>query len=94
MTVYELERRMIPTEELDNTFQDGVPKCIEDALGQPWGEFLKEGIPTGIGHTEETGWFILMSGQGPFIFWIEKEDQGVYRNANDGRRDEWVPKKS
>ena len=32
---------------------------------------IAEGISTGIGWLEGTGFFILMTGQGPFIAWME-----------------------
>jgi len=86
MTVYELERHMIPW---DGNNPPEVPQIVIDALGEPLEQAVKSG-PIGVGHTEETGWFILMSGQGPFIFWMEKEDEGQYSQANDGRRDAWV----
>jgi hypothetical protein len=87
-TVYELEHKILPEEEWGN-----IPQIVSDALGEPWEEAAKS-VPLGIGHTEETGWFIVMSGQGPFIFWMEKEDEGTYGHANDGRRDHWTRKHS
>jgi hypothetical protein len=46
---------------------DVPDECRKTAL-----QCNSEGIPTAVGHTEETGWFVLCSGQGPMIAWIEK----------------------
>jgi hypothetical protein len=81
--VYELEKFAYPPERWSE-----VPQCVVDVLGKSLEEASKE-VPLSIGHTPETGWFILMSGQGPFIFWIE--NPGEYQTANDGRRDSWTP---
>lgn len=82
--VYDLENHLLPKE-----IWDKAPRCVHDALGQPLNEACAE-VPIAIGRTTLTGWFILMSGQGPFIYWLEYEDRGVYGNASDGRRDRWT----
>jgi len=82
--VYDLEKHAL-TEEILNK----VSPCVHDALGQPLEDACAE-VPITVGHTTLTGWFILMSGQGPFIYWLEYEDRGVYGNAPDGRRDRWT----
>jgi hypothetical protein len=46
---------------------DVPDECRKTAL-----QCNSEGIPTAVGYTEETGWFVLCSGQGPMIAWIEK----------------------
>lgn len=84
MFVYELEKHLISKEKWGI-----VPQKVIDALGEPLEEAVKSG-PVGVGYTKETGWFILMCGQGPFIFWLERESEGEYKNASDGRREQWT----
>lgn len=74
--VFELEKHLIRA----------VRNC-GDPAGPPWEEETLAHFPEkyqdelrhpelygsiGIGHTEKTGWFILGTGQGPFIIWTEK----------------------
>lgn len=88
VSVYELEKHLMPRSEWDSIpleahamFREVLNESLEDAC--------KCG-GVGVGHTEETGWFILMSGQGPFIAWMEHESRGTYRMSSDGRQDLWV----
>lgn len=85
INVYKLEKKLIPP----NKWNEVPKQLIEEALKQPLNEASKE-VPLGIGYTEETGWYILMSGQGPFIFWMENEDKGFYSLSQDGRCDRWT----
>lgn len=88
ISVYELERQMISSSEWDKIPQE-AHEMFKEVLHESLEDACKSG-PTGVGYTEETGWFILMSGQGPFIFWMENEDHGSYSMAPDGRRDRWT----
>lgn len=58
-----LESFTIPTEQ----WSTAPPKAQEEAK-----ESSSEGIPTAIAHHPEWGWFVLHSGQGPYIAWQEK----------------------
>lgn len=70
--VFELEKHMISPSE----WSEKIPSHVIEQLGVKTAEEVieesKRGGPIGFGYTEETGWYILMSGQGPFVFWIEK----------------------
>lgn len=88
LSVYDLERLALPPERWHV-----IPRCVETALGQSVEEASSE-VPLCVGHLEITGWFIVMSGQGPFIFWMEKEENGTYGYATDGRRDHWYPEEN
>lgn len=83
-SVFDLEKKL-------NSIDVVVPKVVEDALGGSFSEACKSG-PVGFGYTEETGYFILMSGQGPFIFWLEKELEGTYITNSIGSRIGWERK--
>ena len=74
--VYELEKHLVS----DST---KVPQYVINQLGEDAEEEIKH-YPIAFGYTKETGWYILMSGQGPFIFWMEKEQRIV--QAENGRR--------
>ena len=62
MNIFELEKHLIPFTE----WEEKVPKFVRDMVD------LDDGQPTGIGYTEKTGWYILGTGQGPFVVWMEK----------------------
>jgi len=60
----DLEEYMMKTEKIDWKKVPAEAKEIYD-------DGIKERIPTGIGHHEKHGWFVLMSGQGPMIAYIQ-----------------------
>lgn len=67
--VFELEKLMLPDYENDAS----IPAHVKT-------EALKahnEGIPTGVGHHPDTGWFIIHAGQGPYIAWTERGPSGA-----------------
>jgi hypothetical protein len=33
----------------------------------------EEGFPTGVGHNKDIGWFVLQTGQGPFVAYSERK---------------------
>jgi hypothetical protein len=71
MNVFDLEKHLIPPnkwyyhrEKLDpNVLQD-----LENCLIDPW----SSGGNMGLGYTEDTGYYVLFSGQGPGVAWMEK----------------------
>ena len=40
---------------------------------EKWALLHDESGPIGLGFTPETGYYIIASGQGPFVVWMEKE---------------------
>ncbi len=50
------------------SFYNQMPKECKKIVDNP----KEQGGPTGIGLSHSTGWFILGTGQGPFLIWSEK----------------------
>ena len=65
MRVADLEKKTIDPDRWDE-----APPLIRLMAQESSGE----GIPTAIGHDEVTGWFILQTGQGPFVSFAERPD--------------------
>ena len=42
------------------------------------------GYPVGIGHRDDVGWFILGTGQGPYVIWLENEDNWKSGHLENG----------
>ena len=58
-----LEGLLIPTLDWDNP---EVPAAARDLAKAE----TAEGVPTGIAHCPEQGWFVIQtSGQGPYVIW-------------------------
>lgn len=64
--VFALEKHLINYNEW-LLHENNIPKEKWDILMD------KESGPTGLGYTDETGYYILGTGQGPFVIWMEKE---------------------
>ena len=62
MNVFKLEKYLIPPERWNGE----VPNFVRDKINP------EDDSPIGFGYTKETGWFILGTGQGPFLIWKEK----------------------
>ena len=62
-TPMDLEKYLIPVDQ----WQDAPPDVRRMAE-----EGHKEGIPVGVGWCIERGWFILHTGQGPYIAWAQR----------------------
>lgn len=63
----ELEDHLIPPAEWKDRYEEMPLECkkiVDD----------DEDIPIGIGYKEGKGWFVLASGQGPFVVWQEWND--------------------
>lgn len=74
--VFELEKSLIPSENWNARYKDMHPKC-QDLVREMELDPFSQGGPIGIGFREDTGWFILCSGQGPFIHWIENDEEKI-----------------
>ena len=68
---FALERYLIPPDEWDDS---GAPRAVMDIVT----EETDAGVSAGIGYHPEKGWFVLESGQGPFIVW------STWTNTNGG----------
>ena len=71
-----IEKHMIDPDEWDYC---GAP----DELLIPTKSESDAGYPTGIAHHPKYGWFGLGSGQGPFIWWSEINDEEFKKLVND-----------
>lgn len=69
--VWKLEEDLMPIEFWDD-YEHNFPDHVQKELG-----FSRLGMsaPIGIGWNEDTGWFCLCSGQGPFMAWSEKGEE-------------------
>ena len=67
MDIFELERNMI-------SFKDWKKLVPEHIYNEYLAPEVNEGCPIGCGYTKETGWFVIGSGQGPFLIFKEKSD--------------------
>lgn len=47
-----------------------LPKYLHDGLVK---EYLKPSGPIGVAWTEKTGWVGLAGGQGPFVWYVQKD---------------------
>lgn len=61
INVFELEKKLIKHDDFSNY---NIPKEVLDIYNDS-----EESGPTGIGYDDEIGFFILGSGQGPFLIW-------------------------
>lgn len=64
----ELENFLIPD------FYKNIPEDFPYHAKKLLNDSIKEGIPSAAGYHEKYGYFILMSGQGPMIAWIQYEE--------------------
>lgn len=62
--VFKLEKHLISPEKWTDEIIGIFPKEIQEDL-------RAKDYPIGIGYYEETGWFCLASGQGPYIVWMQ-----------------------
>ena len=67
----ELEEELISPDKWDNKLLDKIPREISDDIKNE-----TTGGPTGIGYREDVGYFVIGCGQGPFIIWLEKDNEG------------------
>ena len=67
MDPFELESFLIPSDEW-------YDKDIPDELLKKAEELSNTGVPTAIGWHPDIGWFGHATGQGPFVWWSEKEE--------------------
>lgn len=70
LDIFELEKHLIDPndwydhkDKLDINVWTDLENCLIDPMGSG---------PMGLGYTEETGYYILFSGQGPVVAWMEK----------------------
>lgn len=71
LNIFDLERNgPIPFHEWD-LHPNRIPLDIWNIIQ----ENRKEGYPILIGLREDTGYYVLSSGQGPFVVWMEKPQQ-------------------
>ena len=78
INIFALEREMISRSKWRSFYNEMPAECrkiIEKEKERPSGLI-------GLGHNEEVGYFVLMSGQGPFICWAEKLTQEEIVEAN------------
>lgn len=61
----DLEDHLIPPGEWQARYSEMPRECKEVVDGP------RDGGPVGIGYKEGKGWFVLCSGQGPFLAWSE-----------------------
>ena len=76
-TFRDLEKCLIPFHDWEK-HKDNIP--IER-----WNDINEEGGgPIGLGYKEDIGYFIMFSGQGPCLGWMEHEEnrKKVYGNDN------------
>lgn len=64
----ELEDHLIPPAEWKDRYAEMPSEC-KKYVDHP----DQEGVSIGIGYKEDKGWFVLVSGQGPFVEWQEWE---------------------
>jgi len=65
-----IEKYLVPAESWGDHLSNMPPRCrqiIESEMAQPSG-------PTGLALVPDKGYAVLMSGQGPFICWVEWRD--------------------
>ena len=75
MKAMQLEKHLFLVDEWDNHELPEEARIIAE-------EGSGEGISTAIGWAEDTGFFVLMTGQGPFVAWMENKDvEHRYRDA-------------
>ena len=66
ISIFELEESLIPFEQWEPRL-DEMPQECRDVVAD-----IEPGV--GIGHRDDTGWFVLCSGQGPFLHWMQNKD--------------------
>ena len=72
-SAYYLERYLLSMEKLNERLGEMPPplKAQMDKWNDPEFDIWSQGCSIGMGHSPDVGWFILGSGQGPFVIWIE-----------------------
>lgn len=75
ISIFELERHLVPFYEWIN-HREHLPSNIWNMLENQFTAIENYGPgcvgPMGLGLDKELGYFILGSGQGPFVIWMEK----------------------
>jgi hypothetical protein len=78
---YSLEPFLIPIAEWNKSeIARIIPEDVRDGITDD----IRNGCPVGVGCREDVGYFVLGTGQGPFIIWIENEE-GYDPGLNRGR---------
>jgi hypothetical protein len=74
-----LERYLLSREELYKRYDEAAEpiKMKLDQWNDPEYDPWSEGCSIGMGWSPEAGWFILGSGQGAFVIWLECDPYGV-----------------
>jgi len=73
---FRLERDLIKRDKWHDRY-DSMPPTIRevvDNFNNPDFDPFSYGCSVGIGHNDEVGWFLLGSGQGPFLLWADGDD--------------------
>lgn len=68
----DFEDHLISPDKWDELYPQMPVKCRE-LVDRMRIDPMSEGGPVSIGKSDELGWFIACSGQGPFIAWAEKD---------------------
>lgn len=77
-----LEQHLIPKDRWDANTRSPIPHAARKVAA----ESEAEGVPTGIGWTEERGFYVLTTaGQGPVVIWPEPKERRV--DLYEGRHD-------